>query len=97
LSGEALSTASNRFAALQQLIDAIPGASDPKAVMDLQARALGELGMLANENTKLQTVFESLRAQETAQRQRRREQAIADTGSLRTLTPLVFRTAVTAP
>ena len=38
LSHEALANSSGRFAALQQLIDAIGGASDQKAILELQAR-----------------------------------------------------------
>ena len=38
LTEQALASTSGRFAALQELINAIPGATDPKAIMDLQAR-----------------------------------------------------------
>ena len=38
VSREALANSSNRFAALQQLIDAIGSAADQKAILDLQAR-----------------------------------------------------------
>jgi type IV secretion system protein VirB5 len=82
---QALSTTSNRFASIQQLIDAIPRARDPKAIMDLQARIAAEQGMLANEQTKLQVLYQAAQAEEWARVQQAREQAIADIGSLRTL------------
>ncbi len=82
---QALSATSNRFASIQQLIDAIPRAQDPKAIMDLQARIAAEQGMLANEQTKLQVLYQAAQAEEWARVQRAREQAIADIGSLRSL------------
>lgn len=82
---QALSTTSNRFASIQQLIDAIPRAQDPKAIMDLQARIAAEQGMLANEQTKLQVLYQAAQAEEWARVQRAREQGIADIGSLRSL------------
>lgn len=82
---QALSTTSGRFAAIQQLVDAIPRAQDPKAILDLQARIAAEQGMLANEQTKLQVLFEAAQAEEWARVQRAREQGIADIGSLRGL------------
>lgn len=82
---QALSETSNRFGAIQKLIDAIPRAQDPKAIMDLQARISAEQGMLANEQTKLQVLYQVAQAEEWARVQRAREQAIADIGSLRSL------------
>lgn len=82
---QALSATSNRFAAIQQLIDAIPRAQDPKAILDLQARIGAEQGMLANEQTKLQVLYQAAQAEEWARVQRAREQGIADIGSLRAL------------
>lgn len=81
----ALESASNRFAALQELIDAIPAAQDQKAILDLQARIAAEQGMLANEQTKLDVLYQAAQAEELARKQRAREQAIADVGSLRDL------------
>jgi type IV secretion system protein VirB5 len=91
LSQQALSTTSNRFASLQQLINAIPTATDQKGILELQARIGAEQGMLQNEQTKLEMVLEAARADEAAQRQRAREQAIADGGNLRRLPPLGLR------
>ena len=88
VSQQALSTTSNRFASLQQLINAIPAATDQKAILELQARIGAEQGMLQNEHTKLQMLLQAAQADEAAQRQRLREQAIADGGNLRRLPPL---------
>jgi type IV secretion system protein VirB5 len=77
----ALSNSSNRFAAIQQLIDAIGRAQDPKASLDLQARITAEQGMLQNEQTKLQVLYQSAVAQQWADQQRAREQVIVAHGS----------------
>ncbi len=84
----ALAATSQRFAALQQLIDAIGTAQDPKAIMDLQARISAEQLMLQNEHTKLQLLFQAAQAEEWARKQQARERAIADIGSLRSLPPV---------
>lgn len=88
---QALSAASDRFASLQQLISAIPTATDAKAALDLNARIAAEQTMLQNETTKLQVLYRTVEAQQWALDQQRREQAIADIGSLRTLPPLGLR------
>jgi len=44
--------------------------------------------MLANEQTKLQVLYQAAQAEELAREQRMREQAISDIGSLRTLPPM---------
>jgi type IV secretion system protein VirB5 len=85
LAREALATTSARFASIQQLINAIPAASDQKAILDLQARISAEQSMLQNEQTKLDVLYQAAQAEEWARRQRVREQAIADIGSLRRL------------
>ena len=85
VSQQALLTTSNRFASLQQLIGAIPSATDQKGILELQARIGAEQGMLQNEQTKLQVLFKAAQAQDAAQRQQMREQAIADSGNLRAL------------
>lgn len=84
----ALQTTSARFASIQQLIDAIPGAGDQKAILDLHARIAAEQGMLANEQTKLQVLYQAAEANELARQQKAREQAISDVGSLRELPPI---------
>lgn len=88
LSQQALSATSNRFASIQQLVNAIPTATDQKGILELQARIAAEQGMLQNDETKLHMLFKAAQADEAAQRLRAREQAIADGGSLRTLPPL---------
>jgi type IV secretion system protein VirB5 len=80
LTHQALANSSNRFAALQQLIDAIGGAADQKAALDLQARIAAESGMLQNEHTKLQDLYQSVQAEQWANAQRLRELAIAGHG-----------------
>jgi type IV secretion system protein VirB5 len=93
LADQALRATSSRFATLQQLIDAISGASDPKAVMDLQARIAAEQAMLVNESSKLQVLYQAAQAEQLAQRQRLREQAIADIGSVSALPPMGLNAA----
>jgi len=85
---QAYATTSGRFASVQQLIGAIPTATDQKAILDLQARITAEQGMLQNDQTKLQVLFQPVQAQELARRQRTHEQAIADVGSVRNLPPI---------
>lgn len=87
-SRQALETTSGRFQALQQLVDAIPAAQDQKAILDLQARISAEQAMLANEQTKLNVLQQIAQAEEMARKQRLREQALADIGSLRRLPPM---------
>ena len=82
---QALGTISGRFGTIQQLITAIGGAHDQKAILDLQARISAEQGMLANDQSKLQVLYQAAQAQQWAQQQRNREQAINDIGSLRRL------------
>ncbi len=85
---QAYSTTSSRFSSVQQLISAIPTASDQKGILDLQARIQAEQGMLQNDQTKLQVLFQLVQAQELERRQRTREQAISDVGSVRNLPPI---------
>jgi type IV secretion system protein VirB5 len=85
---EALQQSSQRFSTLQGLINAIPTATDTKAVMDLQARIGAEQAMLQNENTKLMMMNQTAEAERQAQQQREREQAISNFGSLRQASPI---------
>jgi type IV secretion system protein VirB5 len=85
---QALAESSARFASLQQLIDAIPRATDEKGVLDLQARIQVEQGMLANEHTKLSLALQAAQAAEQARVQRNRERAVEGLGLLRTLPPM---------
>jgi hypothetical protein len=90
LARQALQATSNRFASIEQLIDAIANANDQKAVLDLQARIGAEAAMLANEQSKLEVLRQVAHAESEAQRQRLLERAITDIGSLRQLPPLQF-------
>jgi len=82
---EALMRTSSRFAAIQVLIDAIPQATDEKGILDLAARIDAEEGMLQNEQTKLNVLGQAAQGGEWVRRQRARERAITDIGSLRSL------------
>jgi type IV secretion system protein VirB5 len=80
LSHAALANTSDRFASIQTLIAAIPTARDQKGILDLQARIGAELGMLQNEQTKMQVLYQATQAQEAVIRQQAREQEIAGHG-----------------
>jgi type IV secretion system protein VirB5 len=80
-SREALAITSGRFPALQQLISVLPAAGDQKAVLDLQARIGAENVMLQNEQTKLQTLYQVIQAEERAGELQRRERAISGHGA----------------
>jgi type IV secretion system protein VirB5 len=81
LSHQALSSASSRFASIQSLISAIAGAADQKGILDLQARISAELGMLQNEQLKVQILNQSTQAQQASLRQQAREQVIDGHGT----------------
>jgi type IV secretion system protein VirB5 len=80
LAQQALAVTSGRFASLQQLIDAIPGATDEKGILDLQARIGAEQNMLQNEQAKLALLWQAAQAEAAADRLRAREQALAGLG-----------------
>lgn len=80
ITGSALSNSSSRFGAIQQLISAIGTATDQKAALDLQARIGAEAGMLQNEQTKLQSLYQAAQAQQWANAQQDREAVIAGHG-----------------
>jgi type IV secretion system protein VirB5 len=80
LAQQALANTSARFASIQSLIGAISSAGDQKAILDLQARIGAELGMLQNEQTKLQILHQATEAQAALDRQRDWEQAVAGQG-----------------
>ena len=84
LAEESLSNSSSRFAALQSLISTIGSASDQKAILDLQARITAELGMLQNEQTKLQVLAQAGDAINAANAQRNLELSIAEQGRFET-------------
>lgn len=80
LSEEALANVSGRFASIQTLIAAISSASDQKAILDLQARIGAEIGMLQNEQTKLQVLSQATLARISINTQQDREEVIAAHG-----------------
>jgi type IV secretion system protein VirB5 len=80
LAQEALANVSGRFASLQGLIDAIGSARDQKGILDLQARISAELGMLQNEQTKLQVLQQSAQARDAVTQQQERERMVAEHG-----------------
>ena len=84
VSHQALATTSSRFTSLQQLIDAIARAGDQKSALDLHARIGAETGMLQNDQTKLQVLYQSAQAQQWANEQRTREQVVAGHGQFAT-------------
>jgi type IV secretion system protein VirB5 len=84
ISQQALANSSGRFSSLQALISKIGSAGDQKSILDLQARINAELGMLQNEQTKLQMLNQSTLAQESLLRQQAQEMAIAGQGRFET-------------
>lgn len=84
VSHEALANTSMRFTSLQQLIDAIGRAADQKSTLDLGARIGAEVGMLQNEQTKLQVIQQGMQAEQWANAQRARERVIAGHGQFAT-------------
>lgn len=90
LARQSLAVTSQRFASLEQLIDAIGRARDQKAALDLQARIAAETTMLENEHAKLDVLLRAAQAEVDVQRMRTFERAIDDIGSLRRLPPLQF-------
>jgi type IV secretion system protein VirB5 len=81
---EALANSSSRFASIQALISAIAAAGDQKAILDLQARIGAELGMLENEQTKLQILSQASDALRAANAERAREYTIVGQGRFET-------------
>ena len=80
LSHQALANSSQRFAALQQLIDTIGSARDQKSILELGARIAAEGGMLENEHTKLEGLYQSTQAERWVNAQRARELIVAGHG-----------------
>jgi type IV secretion system protein VirB5 len=81
---------SQRFSALQQLINRIATAQDPKAIQDLQARIQAEQTMLTNEQTKLQSLYQMAQSEDAAQEQRVRERVVNDVGSVRSMSAVSY-------
>lgn len=77
IDGQALANSSGRFASLQQLVGAIGGASDQKAILDLGARIAAEQTLVVNEQTKLAVLQRTLQSQRWSDRLREREEIVA--------------------
>jgi type IV secretion system protein VirB5 len=76
--GQAVATGGQqRLGGLQTLQQAIDGAPDARAVLDLQARAATEQAMIANDQMRLQGLAMSQQADERLQAQRDRERVAA--------------------
>lgn len=88
LSRSALEASQRRFAALEQLRAAMPAATDPKAMLDLQARLQLEQAALTNEAIKLEALRQVALADREARERQHRERAAASIGSLRDLPPM---------
>ena len=88
LARQELQNVSQRFDAIQTLINAIPTAVDEKGILDLQARIQVEQGMLQNENSKLHVLYEAAESQAQTERAEADEQAIVDIGHLNALPPM---------
>jgi type IV secretion system protein VirB5 len=81
LAREAYNNTSDRFAALQSLIDAIAASDDIKAIEELQGRVGAEQAMLTNEQTKLQALYQISQSENSNHQQRIREQVMAGHGN----------------
>jgi type IV secretion system protein VirB5 len=77
--GEAVATAGKeRLEGLKELQAAIDSAPNARAVMDLQARAMTEQAMIANDQMRLQGLAMAQAAEDRLQTQRDRERMIAE-------------------
>lgn len=83
--GQAYELSTARFERLQQLMDAIPQAADPKAIADLQARIGVEQAILQNESIKMMALAQAASAQQSIQQQQIRELSMDRAGSGGTL------------
>ena len=88
LTRQELQNVSDRFDSIQRLTNAIPTATDEKAILDLQARIQVEEGMLENENSKLHVLYQAAQSQAQTAEARADEQAIRDIGHLADLPPM---------
>jgi len=77
----AYNTAAQRVNTLQALTNALNGQTDPKAVMDLQARIASEQAALANDQAQLQSVAQLTAAQTAAQQSMTNELRAQTSGS----------------
>jgi type IV secretion system protein VirB5 len=68
--------ASQRFDAIQQLLDKVNAAPEQKDILDLQARIQAEEVMVQNEQVKLKTITYLAQAQRDIQQQQAREMSM---------------------
>lgn len=80
LSEQVYNEASERVALLQQLTDKIGSASDPKAILDLQARIQSEQTQLQNEAAKIQALSQQIVNEENGLKMQMREHIIKSGG-----------------
>lgn len=83
VSRQTLDQAHNRFDNLQHLVNRLGSSSDPKDVLDLQARINGEQTFLANELVKVQLMEQQNQATRTVYEQKMRQMAIESAGEFR--------------
>ncbi|MGH8217984.1 MAG: type IV secretion system protein [Steroidobacteraceae bacterium] len=77
IDGQALTNSSGRFASLEQLVGAIGGATDQKAILDLGARIAAEQTLVVNEQTKLAVLQRAVQSQRWSDGLREREEIVA--------------------
>ena len=80
LSEQVYNEASERVALLQQLTDKIGSATDPKAILDLQARIQSEQTQLQNEAAKIQALSQQIVNMENGLKMQMREHIIKSGG-----------------
>ena len=84
LARAAYARSSDRFSELSQLIANIAGATDAKAIADLQGRIGAEQAMLGNEGIKLEALARVSDAERSARDLQRREAVASNHGSFPT-------------
>lgn len=82
LSDETYKKASERIALLQQLVNKIGSSTDPKAIMDLQARIQSEQTHLQNESIKLQALSQELQNLERTYKLKEMERSADSAGTV---------------
>lgn len=89
--GQAYELSTQRFQRLQQLMDSIPQATDPKAIADLQARIGIEQTVLQNEAIKMMALAQSAQSQQYIQQQQIREMSMDRPSSNNSLPDIIRR------
>ncbi|MCV5289724.1 conjugal transfer protein, partial [Escherichia coli] len=78
-----LEQAQSRFTELSGLVRRVNTATDPKEVMDLNARIGAEQAFLQNEVGKLQVLQQTAQANDALYQQKVKQMAVQSSGSLR--------------